>query len=247
MIRITGAASSFALYDKQTDMQHLLLLHGAIGAKDQLQPLAEKLKDTFKVHTLSFSGHGGEAMPETFSIEAFAADVLTYLQKNNIGKASLFGYSMGGYVALYLAKHHPAKVEKIFTLATKFLWTPEIAAKETKMLDAEKIAGKIPAFANALEQRHAPNDWKAVLQKTAAMMTELGHNNPLQLSDYEQIEQPVLIGIGDKDTMVTLEETIDVYRKLKNANFIVLPNTQHPIEKVDVERLAREVELFFIE
>src|SRR6218665_691823 len=166
-------------------MQHMLLLHGAIGAKDQLLPLAEKLSGPFTVHTLSFSGHGGEAMPDAFSMQLFANDVLNYLEKNNIPKISIFGYSMGGYVALYLAKHHPEKVEKIFTLATKFLWTPEIAAKEIKMLDAEKIAEKIPAFAQILEKRHTPNNWKVVLQKTAAMMMEMGASNPLQLSDFE--------------------------------------------------------------
>ncbi len=226
-------------------MQHILLLHGAIGAKDQLQPLAEKLKTDFTVHTISFSGHGGEAMPDIFSMEIFAQDVLNYLQKNNLESISVFGYSMGGYVALYLAKHHPEKIKKVFTLATKFLWTPEIAAKELKMLDAEKIAAKIPAFAAMLEKRHQPNDWKMVLNKTAEMMTELGNHNPLQLGDYENIGQAIMISIGDKDTMVTLEETIDVYRQLKNANFMVLPETQHPIEKVDVERLAGELKLFF--
>jgi esterase/lipase len=39
-------------------MQHLLLLHGAIGAKDQLQPLADELKDNYFIHTLNFSGYG---------------------------------------------------------------------------------------------------------------------------------------------------------------------------------------------
>ena len=157
----------------------------------------------------------------------------------------LVGYSMGGYVALYLAKHHPEKINKVFTLATKFLWTPEIAEKEIKMLDAEKIQEKIPAFAQTLANRHAPNDWKVILKKTSDMMIALGNKNSLTLSDYETIKQPVLIGIGDKDTMVTSEETIDIYRKLKNANFIVFPDMQHPIEKVDVERLSKEINLFF--
>ncbi|MCW3084093.1 MAG: alpha/beta hydrolase [Bacteroidetes bacterium] len=226
-------------------MQHVLLLHGAIGAKDQLQPLGEKLKTDFIIHNLNFSGHGGEAMQDVFSMEIFAQDVLNYLQKNNLGQVSIFGYSMGGYVALYLAKHYPERIKNVFTLATKFLWTPEIAAKEIKMLDAEKIVVKIPAFAATLEKRHQPNDWKIVLSKTAEMMISLGTNNPLQLADYAGIGQPVMIGIGDKDTMVTLEETIDMYRQLKNANFMVLPETQHPIEKVDVERLAGELKLFF--
>jgi esterase/lipase len=226
-------------------MKQLLLLHGAIGAKDQLQPLADELKEHFNVHSLNFSGHGGESMPEHFSIEIFAKDVLNYLEKNNIQTISIFGYSMGGYVALYLAKHHPSKVEKVFTLATKFLWSPEIAAKETTILDPEKIAEKLPAFAKTLEARHAANDWKTVLTKTAAMMTSLGNKNPLQPDDYESIENQVLVGIGDKDTMVSLEETINVYRKLKNSNLLVLPYTQHPIEKVDVSRLKMEIVSFF--
>lgn len=226
-------------------MQHLLLLHGAIGAKDQLAELASGLNKHFIIHTLNFSGHGGESMPETFSIKTFADDVLKYLEENKISKASIFGYSMGGYVALYLAKHHPGKIEKVFTLGTKFHWSPEIAAKETKMLDAGKIGEKIPAFASTLSKRHAPADWKTVLNKTAEMMTALGNKNVLTLPDYESIEHNVMIGIGDKDTMVTLEETIDVYRKLKNASLIVMPDTQHPIEKADVNRLISESIIFF--
>jgi esterase/lipase len=226
-------------------MQHILLLHGAIGAKDQLQTLAKQLEEQFIVHTLNFRGHGGETMPDAFSIETFAQDVLNFLERKKIEKISIFGYSMGGYVALYLAKHHPKKVEKIFTLATKFLWSPDIAIKETKMLNAEKIAEKIPAFAKTLEERHAPNNWKALLSMTAEMMTALGNKNLLQLNDYENIGHRVMIGIGDKDTMVTLEETIEVYRKLKNGTLIVFPDTQHPIEKVDIERLKNEIISFF--
>jgi pimeloyl-ACP methyl ester carboxylesterase len=226
-------------------MQHLLFLHGAIGSKDQLQALAEGLAGKFIVHTLNFSGHGGEEIPEVFSIETFADDVLKYLEKNNIQKINIFGYSMGGYVALYLAKNYPVKIGSVFTFATKFLWTSEIAAKEGKMLNPEKIAEKIPAFAAALEGRHAPCDWKVILNKTAEMMTRMGDKNPLQLSDFENIQQRVRTGIGDQDFMVSLEETIEVYRKLKNGSLIVLPDTQHPIEKIDAGRLEKEIEIFF--
>jgi esterase/lipase len=44
-------------------MAHLVLLHGAIGSKDQLHPLANALKKDFDVHLLNFSGHGGNAFP----------------------------------------------------------------------------------------------------------------------------------------------------------------------------------------
>jgi esterase/lipase len=226
-------------------MEDLLLLHGAIGSEDQIMPLANVLKENFAIHTINFSGHANTLMPETFSIELFANDILFYLEQNKIKKINIFGYSMGGYVALYLAKHHPERINKIFTLATKFLWTPEIAAKETRMLDSCKILEKVPAFASVLEQRHLPNDWKIVLKKTSDMMIEMGNNSPLRSFDYTAIENPVLIGIGDNDIMVTLEETINVYQQLKNGNLIVFPQTQHPIEKMDVGKLSNEIRSYF--
>ena len=80
-------------------MQHLLLLHGAIGAKDQLEELEKSLQDKFIVHRINFSGHGGETFSDKpFSISLFADEVLNYLSSQNIEQASIFGYSMGGYV-----------------------------------------------------------------------------------------------------------------------------------------------------
>ena len=226
-------------------MQHLLLLHGALGAAEQLQPLSETLSITYIVHSINFYGHGGVNDIEEFTIEQFANQVYHYLLENKIDKVNIAGYSMGGYVALYLAKQHPEKINKIFTLATKFLWTPAIAGQEIKLLNPEKITEKLPAFASTLEKRHAPNDWKALLKKTAKLMTGLGDQPVLTTEDFQKIEQPILISIGDKDTMVSLEETIDVYRKLKHGYLLVLPATPHPIEKVDMKRLAEEINLFF--
>ncbi|MDF2436742.1 MAG: alpha/beta hydrolase [Bacteroidota bacterium] len=226
-------------------MEHILLLHGAIGAKNQLETISAGLQNNFIVHTLDFSGHGSAAMSDKFSIPGFAEDVIKYLESNKIESINIFGYSMGGYVALYLAARHPEKVRSVFTFATKFLWTPEIALKEIKMLDPEKISEKLPAFAAILKKRHSANGWKIVLQKTQEMMVEMGQTNPLTESDLEKIEQRILIGIGDRDTMVTLEETINVYRQLRNASLVVFPETQHPIEKVDQSRLTAEIVLFF--
>jgi len=226
-------------------MTHLLLLHGAIGAKDQFGRLEEKLKDDFVVHSLNFSGHGGQPLNGDFSIKGFADDVLRYLSAQNIEKIDIFGYSMGGYVALYLAKHYPEKVGKVFTLATKFDWAPEIAAREVKMLDAEKIAEKVPAFAKQLEARHHPLNWKTILTKTAEMMLAMGDDNPLKPDDFHNINHKIQIGLGDKDAMVTFEETVAVYRALPNAGFIILPDTPHPLEKVPLGRLVSEVRIFF--
>jgi esterase/lipase len=228
-------------------MKHLLLLHGAIGAKDQLQPLAELLKTNYQVHILNFDGHGGAAMPsEPFSIPLFAKNVTDYCNAAGITNADIFGYSMGGYVAMYLAKQSPSLLNKIITLATKFHWDEAIATKETKMLDAAVIAQKVPAFAAQLQQRHAPNDWTQVLDKTKEMLLQLGRQNTLQLNDYASIQAPSLIMLGDKDKMVTVEETLAVYRTLPAAQLCILPNTPHPLEQTDTRLLSYQITRFLV-
>src|SRR5688500_17927085 len=159
-------------------MQPILLLHGAIGAADQLQPLAHKLPG-YKVISFNFSGHGGKSFPAgDLSIKHFADEVLAFMEAQKLEQVNIFGYSMGGYVGMYLAKHHPDKVKQVATLATKFHWDGPAAAKETQMLDADKIEAKVPAFAKSLQERHAPNDWKTLLQRTAGMLHAMGENNP---------------------------------------------------------------------
>ena len=119
-------------------MKHILLLHGALGSLEQFDKLQTQLSANFIVHTLNFSGHGGQPIPKKgFSIELFANDVLNYLDEKKIPSINIFGYSMGGYVALHLAVHHPERIKSIFTLATKFEWSEESTAREVKMLNAE--------------------------------------------------------------------------------------------------------------
>jgi len=225
-------------------LKTLLLLHGAIGAKKQLEPLSAELKEQFEVHNINLSGHGGTPFDGPFSIEKFAAEVLQYLQENKLEKIYIFGYSMGGYVALYLASKHPEKVEKIFTLATKFDWSPEISQKETKMLNPEIIKEKIPAFAKALQQRHHPQPWETVLDKTSQMMLELGNKQPLSKEDFHKIKTSVKLAIGVADKMVSISETKQVSEWLPNAELLILPDVQHPIEKAPIPLLAEEIKAF---
>jgi len=227
-------------------MQNILLLHGAIGSSVQLEPLAELLTNNYKVNLLNLSGHGGKQIPdEQFSIEMFGEDVLYFIEKNKLGKINVYGYSMGGYVALYIARNFPDKINKIFTTAAKFDWNEESSLKESRLLNPEKIIEKIPKFAEQLSERHSAENWKQVLKKTAEMMINLGKNKLLKDVDFSLIKNEVLLSVGDRDNMVSIEETVDVYRKLQNGKLLIFPDTPHPIEKISAERLANEIELFF--
>jgi pimeloyl-ACP methyl ester carboxylesterase len=225
-------------------MEKLLLLHGALGSKSQLEALRELLDKDYDVYSFNFSGHGGEPFNETFSIAQFSEELHDFIKTNNLESVSLFGYSMGGYVALYFAQFYPEKVKKIITLGTKFYWTEAISLKEVERLNPDIIEEKIPKFAEILKNRHQPNDWKLVLTKTAQMMTKMGVENPLQSADFLTINIPTICLIGENDEMVTIEETADVYRTLPNGAFYSIPNTKHPIEQVDLTILKDKINHF---
>jgi pimeloyl-ACP methyl ester carboxylesterase len=226
-------------------MQTIILLHGALGASDQMQLLRASLSRFYKVHIFNFTGHGGEPFGhQPFSMELFAADILRYMDGHGIERASLFGFSMGGYAALCVALKWPERVQKVIAFSTKLCWTPEIAARECAMMDPEKIAAKVPAFAAMLEERHKPNDWKTVLSKTQKLLTSLGNDSPLKMVDYQAIKSRVMLLMGDRDKMVTQEEVTEVYNTIPNACMGILPNTNHPIEQVDVLLLTNFIDYF---
>ncbi len=227
-------------------MKNLLLLHGALGSKEQFTELETLLSKNFKVHVLNFSGHGRRpSHHHAFTIQNFAHEVLDYMNENYLTSADVFGYSMGGYVALWLARFYPERVGKTFTLGTKLKWNEVEAEKEIKMLNAEKIAEKVPAFAESLAQRHGEHEWKSVMSKTALLMKDLAHTH-LTEQDFIKIQHPVLLGRGGEDTMVSFEETDYVHHLLKNSEFKVYENVPHVIEKVPVDLLKKECERFFL-
>lgn len=224
----------------------ILLLHGALGTAASFDTIKSLLAADFEVHTLHFAGHGhtdfGE---ESLSISLFAEQVLQYLEENGIEATAVFGYSMGGYVGMYLAKYFPSKVAKLYTLATKWDWTPESGAKEAAMLNPAKIKEKVPKFAAQQAQLHGEDKWELLMQKVAEMLVRMGNAPEIRLEDCASITIPTRLSVGDKDAMVSIEETILFYRNLPNAELLVMPNTKHPFEQVNMKELAHHLLQFF--
>lgn len=223
-------------------MNPILLLHGAMGSASQLEPLKQKLElSGRKVLSMNFSGHSGELFQEDFGIEAFTDDVLLFLDRHQVPSVDVFGYSMGGYVAIWLAYLFPHRIGKIITLGTKFDWSVESAEREVKKLNPEKILEKVPAFARLLEHRHAPTDWKVLMQKTVDLMLDLGTKPMLTESILNTISAPVDVLLGDTDDMADKNYSERVADWLPNGSFHLLENTPHSIEKVDLNKVTESI------
>lgn len=234
-------------------MKRLVVLHGALGSAHQFEPLRAALPGV-DVHVLEFHGHGSAPdVADPWTIDLFAHQLEDLLEnfhedlhEDPHKVLSVFGYSMGGYVAIRLAQRRPDLISRILTLGTKLDWSPEGAAKEIKMLNADVIEQKVPAFAADLQRRHGSDHWRTVLTKTAELMVDLGAQPVLTEQNVADLTVPVRFGIGDRDEMVTLEETIRFYRATPQAQLTVLPGTRHPIEKVNLDLLIPEIERFLL-
>lgn len=226
-------------------MKTIILLHGALGSSEDLVPLAQTLENSgLAVYPFSFSGHGKSSFKTTFGIEQFSEELKNFILEKDLKNASVFGYSMGGFVALYLASKNPELIEKIITLGTKFNWSKESVDKETRMLDPDLMLEKVPAFAKSLELKHS--EWRELLAKTAAMMRELGGKDLLSIETVKALNLPVLLGIADKDQMVTLDETLPVFKALPKASMYMLPHSKHPLESVNIDLLGKLIEDFLL-
>jgi pimeloyl-ACP methyl ester carboxylesterase len=168
------------------------------------------------------------------------------MNDRNISVANLFGYSMGGYVALYLAKKEPERIHRISTLGTIVEWNEDKAMTETVYLHPEKMEDKVPHFAEVLRKRHKV-DWMTLVNKTREMLEYLGRRPAIRKEEWRKLTQPVRMHIGDRDNTAGIESTIEVYNRLDNGELVVLPHTPHPFEKVNEQWLIYSLSEFFNE
>lgn len=220
----------------------LLLLHGALGSKRQMMPLQQRVGGV----VIDFTGHGERAIPSTgLTFTQFVEDIDRAYATNGFSKAHLFGYSMGGYAALLYAAQYPERVLSVTTLGSKLVWTEEGLQKELRMLDPEKMEAKVPSFAKALGEVHGADRWQALVVAIAKSMSELAAAPLLTSEVLSRIQCPVLLCVGEADSTAVPEDTRSFATGLRNADVVVLPDTKHPFESVDLGALVPQLTRFW--
>lgn len=225
----------------------LLLLHGALGSHHQLMPLRDCLRDELprkKVDILEFVGHGNtDDVDAPWTIELFSHQLADYLREH--GPHNIFGYSMGGYVAMHLALSGGHLLcPRIVTLGTKLEWSLQTAMGEVAKLHPDTIVAKVPAYAADLQRRHGDPRWHTTLEKTSTMMQTLAERPLITTSNVGAMKSAVRYMVGDTDAMVSIEETVEFYRATPGSELAVLAATKHPIERVDVDTIVHHVRQF---
>jgi len=92
-----------------TDAPAILLVHGSVVTRKMWLPQLRGLSDTYQVIAPDLPGHGALAdMP--FTLSAAAQTLADVIRQEANGRALVAGLSLGGYVAMELARRSPELV-----------------------------------------------------------------------------------------------------------------------------------------
>jgi pimeloyl-ACP methyl ester carboxylesterase len=215
----------------------LVLLHG-LGARWQVyQPLMLRLGDTFEQYAPDLRGHGTSARaPGRYNIRDFAADAARLIVATGRAPVSLYGHSLGGWIALVTAAEHPDLVRAL-VVADSAIY-PENLDPELVVSYLAELPIALRSLAKSLDQ----------LDPEVMMHFRDGR----MLSGYEpdellpRISCPALLIQGDPSQGALMSDT-DVkcaMRLLPDARHVFIPGISHALHAEDAGKIADEIRSF---
>ncbi len=125
----------------------ILLLHGFTGDVSIWRDVRLALDRSFQVIAIDILGHGQSDKPSDvapYHMETVASDIIQLLDSLSVYQTHLFGYSMGGRLALYLAIHYPELFRSLILESASAGLATEQEREERRQRD-NALADKIEA------------------------------------------------------------------------------------------------------
>ena len=125
----------------------VVLLHGISGHAETWVRNVAVLGRDFRVHAIDMLGHGFTDKPAIeYSIRALAEHVLGFLDEIGAPRAHLVGQSLGGWVAAWLAVHHPDRVVSLVSVTGAGLQLDADGAALTEQVGQKVAAATVKAL-----------------------------------------------------------------------------------------------------
>jgi pimeloyl-ACP methyl ester carboxylesterase len=184
-------------YEIHGSGEPLIVLPGGFWTIEAMGEIVPRLAATRQIIGVELQGHGHTAdIDRPISFEAMADDIAALIGHLGLGQADIFGFSLGGGVALQTAIRHPEVVRKLALVSTAFKrdgWYPESLAAMTA-ISVETFAGS-PIHEAYLKTSPRPEAWPDFIAKVRNLLS----------IDYDWTEgvtalkAPVLVLVGDAD------------------------------------------------
>jgi pimeloyl-ACP methyl ester carboxylesterase len=162
-------------YEERGAGAPLVLLHGGIGAGEQMAAVAHGLASGRRVVLVDLQGHGHTAdVDRPLRPELMADDIAALIERLGAGPADVLGYSLGGAVALRTAIQHPERVRRLVLISIAFRRDgshPEVvAAMDGFTAEAADFLKQGPLYELYTRLAPRPGDWPAFIAKTAELL-----------------------------------------------------------------------------
>jgi len=166
-----------------------------------------------------------------FSPDNFAADLLAALKENKLCQVSLFGWSMGGFLAAAFARLHQDLVDQLFLVSVRKKYQGEKITEIKDLLQRSK-RGYLAKFYQECCSSSA--EWLYFKENLLATYMEFDLTYLMEGLDYlteRELKttylQDITIIHGQKDKIAPLTEALLIKEELPAANFLVVENAGH--------------------
>jgi pimeloyl-ACP methyl ester carboxylesterase len=226
-VDVNGVKLFYEIYGKG---EPILMIHGNGGSFACFENQVTEFSKHFKVIVVDCRGRGNSSYKKgvelTFDLQV--EDINLFLDKLNIQKTNILGWSDGGIIGLLVAIKHPEKVNKLVTSGANIF--PE------GVIDFEDMN----KTAIDLETKNANHE-----NDLAIDLNNLDLKYPnLKFTDLNVIKSKTLIIAGDHD-MIKGEHTLKIYESIPNAQLAILPNSSHSA-LIENSKLFNEIVLRFL-
>lgn len=214
----------------------LILLPGGFMTVEAMGGIVPQLAASRQVIGVELQGHGHTADTERpLRFELMADDIAALIMHLGLARADIFGYSLGGDVALQTAIRHPEMVRKLALASTGFkreAWYPEALAGMAA-ISVETFAGT-PIYEAYLKTSPKPEAWPAFVAKMRQLLGE----DYDWIEDVSALKTPTLIIVGDADGL-RLSSMVEFFGLLgggkgdgdliglSSSQLAILPSTTH--------------------
>lgn len=238
----------------------VVLIHGFPFSKAMWKPQVDVLQRDRHVIAYDVRGHGGsDAGDAQFTVEYFVDDLIGLLDHQGLQSVVVVGLSMGGYIALRAIERHPERFRGLVLCDTR----SEADGNEGKIKRAEqakavKTAG-VKNFAEGFVKAVFYEKTFTTNAETVALIREIiERTSPLTIagtlialaartdttSALTGINVPVLILVGEHDTLTPPSASHAMKEKIPNAEMHVIPTAAHMSNLENAEEFNKHLLTF---
>lgn len=221
----------------------LILLHGGAFTSQMWEPHMAVFAKHFQVIALDSRGHGNTDNPAgTLSYHGMADDVAAFIRTVRLNKPYVCGWSDGGQIALDIGMRYADLVRGLVISAACYRfsegyvnWAKALGMEGPGRVNTDYIEREMPDLALKWRELHAPRGpgyWKTLLTQLSSLwLTPVGYTS----RDFAMIGAPTLILSGDRDTLVPIEDAVELFRLIPWAELGIIPNAPHSFPETRVE------------